>query len=681
MVRWTIAFLILVGSVWATTFYVNASTGSNSNTCTQAQSPSTPKDTIAHGISCIGTADTVTVYAGTYTESPTITAGAGSGSYNTINVHSTDVVTVVGTFTLNSHTQLVGNCAVPTPQTAGTCGFTIQNPSAPTTGCISLPTNATDIFITNNIITQCGSGAQVNGSGGGLSKIYIENNTFSYAGIQSGVGVTTTTSATFNANASSIQVNAIGGAQSGGTSSGWVVYGNGLTITNGIRISSITGTGPYTLNLVPVSATNCTTPANSCTNATESSGTTIQLNPATTNCIVLVGSGTGLISGNDFSHYTLCLDTNFPNLITQNNNFHDVFQYEGGGNSHTDAWFCEPGAGNNCFNTLIEGNTIRNTNGPDAKAFLAQNDGGGACGTCANLIQRFNVINRIGGGLNSPNTANDFPYIKTYSNTFVDTVADDSLSSIGDIDNSESQSHAAKLNNIYYFGASATWGSSGYYVYGVGSNSNTGYDLFFCAAGGSCPVVDRNINGSGFSFASDATNITADPKFSSYVSPGSTSNNFRLLLGSPAIAAGKSLTTVSSATGSGSSITVADAGYFQDGLGMTAQGINADCISVTTVLNHVCVTAVNYATNVLTLATSISWTVGDPVWLYSKSDGVQVLTGSAPDLGAYPYVPLNGAPTPAALFAKAEQMGDYHKVNNTRRKQCSELYYSCSRSY
>ena len=62
-----------------------------------------------------------------------------------------------------------------------------------------------------------------------------------------------------------------------------------------------------------------------------------------------------------------------------------------------------------------------------------------------------------------------------------------------------------------------------------------------------------------------------------------------------------------------------------------------DCIAVTTVGSHVCITAVNYATNTLTLASSIARSAGDQIWLYSKSDGVQVLTGSAPDMGALPY--------------------------------------------
>src|SRR5262249_54815840 len=125
-----------------------------------------------------------------------------------------------------------------------------------------------------------------------------------------------------------------------------------------------------------------------------------------------------------------------------------------------------------------------------------------------------------------------------------------------------------------------------------------------------------------------------------YVSPGNQSNDYHLQAGSPAIAAGTYLTTVASAdSGSGTSLVVNDAWYFQDGYGLSNpySTVNGDCIAVGTASNHVCVTTVNYATNTLTLASPISRSDGQGVYLYKKSDGLLVLTGSAPDMGAYPY--------------------------------------------
>ncbi len=57
--------LLWTSSAWAATFYV-ATTGSDGNNCAQAQSVSTPKQTIPAGIVCMSAGDTVQVRAGTY---------------------------------------------------------------------------------------------------------------------------------------------------------------------------------------------------------------------------------------------------------------------------------------------------------------------------------------------------------------------------------------------------------------------------------------------------------------------------------------------------------------------------------------------------------------------------------------------------------------------------------------
>ena len=64
-----------------------------------------------------------------------------------------------------------------------------------------------------------------------------------------------------------------------------------------------------------------------------------------------------------------------------------------------------------------------------------------------------------------------------------------------------------------------------------------------------------------------------------------------------------------------------------------------DCVSITTAANHACIVAgsINYSTNTVTLASPMTWSSGDPVYIYSISDGTVVLTDSAPDMGAFPY--------------------------------------------
>lgn len=61
-----IAILLFCAPAWATDYYV-ATTGNDSNTCTQAQSILTPKLTIASGSTCLSAGDTLQIRVGTYT--------------------------------------------------------------------------------------------------------------------------------------------------------------------------------------------------------------------------------------------------------------------------------------------------------------------------------------------------------------------------------------------------------------------------------------------------------------------------------------------------------------------------------------------------------------------------------------------------------------------------------------
>jgi hypothetical protein len=99
--------------------------------------------------------------------------------------------------------------------------------------------------------------------------------------------------------------------------------------------------------------------------------------------------------------------------------------------------------------------------------------------------------------------------------------------------------------------------------------------------------------------------------------------DFTLPSTSPAIDAGTFLTTTVGA-GSGTTLTVADAGFFMDGFGLIA----GDMIQVGS-QSPVQITAINYGTNAITVAQSISWSAGQGVSLpYS---------GNKPDIGAYEY--------------------------------------------
>jgi len=347
-----------------------------------------------------------------------------------------------------------------------------------------------------------------------------------------------------------------------------------------------------------------------------------------------------LIEGNDLSHYTLGIDFGTNYSIYRNNTFHDQYETEASGNYHTDAIFTEPGAGVSYtveYN-VFEGNLQYNAVGPNSKTDLFQNDNGATCPNCFNVIFRYNTISRIGSGAASNYY---WPNIMAYNNTVVDALSDGTANN-GTADYAQMSTNGSYLNQLYYFTFSS---GTNWNVYQCGSGCDFGHSLYWCT--GSCSSVWGNQE--GVPFLNDPGNKNANPLFVNYISAGNPSNNYHLQAGSPAIAAGRYLTTVASAdSGSGTSLVVNDASYFQDGYGLSNaySTVHPDCIAIGTASNFVCVTKVNYANNTLTLASSISRSAGESVYLYSKSDGVQVLTGSAPDIGAYPYT--GGSTTPPA---------------------------------
>jgi len=215
--------------------------------------------------------------------------------------------------------------------------------------------------------------------------------------------------------------------------------------------------------------------------------------------------------------------------------------------------------------------------------------------------------------------------VKSYNNTWVDYNSYSANQLYGITSSFTSHStNGSQINDIFYYPQSM----ADFNPYATDSGSapfSVSNNLAWCV--GTPCNLHGSVYGSG-SFTDDSGNIKSDPMFVNY-----SANNFQLAAGSPAIAAGTYLTTVAGGdSGNGTTLVVSDASFFQDGYGIP--GVNADCIAVTTVTNYVCVTAVNYQTNTLTLASSIPRSKGAPVWLYSDSTGRQVLLGNAPNIGA-----------------------------------------------
>ena len=114
---------------------------------------------------------------------------------------------------------------------------------------------------------------------------------------------------------------------------------------------------------------------------------------------------------------------------------------------------------------------------------------------------------------------------------------------------------------------------------------------------------------------------------------------YELQSGSSCINAGTWLTTITSATGSGTSFVVNDANWFHNGFGVTT----GSEIQLEGQSTPVIVTNINYSTNTITVNQNVYWAQGDGVaFAYS---------GYAPDMGAVEYE--QGGPSSLSASASA----------------------------
>jgi hypothetical protein len=134
---------------------------------------------------------------------------------------------------------------------------------------------------------------------------------------------------------------------------------------------------------------------------------------------------------------------------------------------------------------------------------------------------------------------------------------------------------------------------------------------------------DGNVSFSG-AFATETHSVrNQNPMFVNYGS-----DDFHLQSLSPAISRGGALTTVVSASGSGTTFAVGDAGFFRGDNPMLNQYggnlVEGDTITVGTDVLKIA----SISGNNITVTTSFSWASGDPVFWGSDT---------TPDIGAYPY--------------------------------------------
>jgi hypothetical protein len=159
-----------------------------------------------------------------------------------------------------------------------------------------------------------------------------------------------------------------------------------------------------------------------------------------------------------------------------------------------------------------------------------------------------------------------------------------------------------------------------------------------------------------------SNNLEADPGFMN-----AAGHSFQLLNTSPLIDRGAFLTTTMQA-GSGTSLRVADVGYFYDGYGIS--GEPGDLIQLQGQTSRARVIDIDYSTNTLTLDSALSWAANQGVAL--------AFEGSAPDIGAYESTYINGSSSQQACVQAG---GACSPVACSSLLSCLSITGTCTQGY
>ena len=249
----------------------------------------------------------------------------------------------------------------------------------------------------------------------------------------------------------------------------------------------------------------------------------------------------------------------------------------------------------NCHFHTYESN-IWGDNGPltvHSKGIFSNN----TAGDDSDLLARGNIIYNLG---DSPFISINLDRYRIYNNSIYDGC------------------QATNYNNgsIANFQNGAT---GGLFINNIGSETSDVNRL--CYIDGTSAATATNNVGHDTTNVAGQTVSSDDPLF---VNPADGTRNFELQSGSPARNAGRTITTIVSATGSGTSfdVTAGTGGLFLDGWGMTT----GDFIKVGTTS----VTVTGVSTDTITVSSSVSWTQ-NVTGVYWRNQT------ETPDIGAYEY--------------------------------------------
>ena len=290
--------------------------------------------------------------------------------------------------------------------------------------------------------------------------------------------------------------------------------------------------------------------------------------------------------------------------VIRNNYFHN----ENWLNDHGERNVYVAGYPMNSGHNLFEGNQIAYSGFPVANWGAS----GMSLDNGYNIIRfnRFYYNNLCGIGMSTTSSYySDVVYNKIYNNTFLhngynmSTGPDPMTSAIGFA--IYSGTHVIKFNalknNLYYDHYQALG------VYQVSLDDQ---------------IIANNWNGDtqGDPFFVNAPLTLGDPTNANLP-------DLHLQASSPCIDKGSFLTTITSPSGAGTTFTVADAGYFMDGWGISE--VNGDDIQIVGTSQKARIAKVDYVTNAITLDTTLSWTQNQGIAL--------AYVGSAPDVGAFEH--------------------------------------------
>lgn len=324
-----------------------------------------------------------------------------------------------------------------------------------------------------------------------------------------------------------------------------------------------------------------------------------------------------------------CMDLGGDNVIVRSNYCHNVsgattgehidfVQVMGGGTVPTLRW------------SLIEHNIFRAATN-QAHSLILRNGAGAP--DLDGVIFRYNFDQNVDGGITNGGGTDDH-VINTamYNNTFA---LERSTGENGYALSCWHGTRAIVANNISY------------------NSGGTPWSPFSCAISEDSAVLmngDLGFN-TGYSgtwnypYSAEGTYNTlrnVNPLFANYPTDGT------LQSGSPARNAGVALATATGAGTNSTSLVLTNIHAFQPGWA----GVHGDCIRIGA-STTTCITALNYSTNTATISPAVSWSSGDPIYLYKDSNSTVVLNSARPDIGAYPYnsTVSTGPAAPAGLSA------------------------------